>query len=93
MPRPEPLDVTDDQPHDPDTSHDPTASLVPEKRHLSLVRLTFNPTKDPKLDDIKLASARLMTLIEMHSKDPRAAAIAITHIETAAMFGIKAATA
>lgn len=51
---------------------------------------TFNNTGNEVIDQIKQKSAELIDLIESNvTEDPRRKALAITHIETAVMFGIK----
>jgi hypothetical protein len=62
---------------------------IGEKR----VRLSFNPSNNELVDDIKLKSAELIDLCEsMKDKDPRLVALAQTHYEDAAMWAVKAAT-
>lgn len=62
------------------------------------VGLTFNPSGDPLVHDIKLASAHfidLMNILRETTQDPerkRMCAIAITEAQTAQMWGVKAAT-
>lgn len=63
------------------------------------VRLSFNPTENPKVDEIKARAAELIDLLESmkdaeaRSEKNRCISIAQTDIETAAMYGVKAATA
>lgn len=57
------------------------------------VRLSFNPSADPLVEEIKQKTADLIDLCEgLKAKDARCSAIAQTHYETAAMFAVKAAT-
>ena len=62
------------------------------------VGLDFNPSKDPLVHDIKVASAAfidLMHTLRETTTDPerkRMCAIAITEAQTAQMWGVKAAT-
>jgi len=62
---------------------------------LKMVRYQFNPSQRGDVADIKLAAAHLITLLERQKGGPgaREAAIAITHVQTASMFGVAAATA
>lgn len=58
------------------------------------VRLTFNPSDDSIVAQIKKQSAALIDLCEqIKTKDPRCAALAQTHYEDAAMWAVKCATA
>ena len=60
-----------------------------------LVRLDFNPTANETVREIKTLTAALITVCQKLQTGPeagRAAAIAITEYETAAMFAVKAAT-
>ena len=73
-------------------------SSKPETKQLSIgemrVRTTFNPSNDSIVDQIKQKTAELINLCELlKQKDGRAAAEAQTCYETAAMYGVKAATA
>lgn len=59
------------------------------------VRADFNPSMSAEVDDVKALSAALLTRLDQiaeRSGAARECAIAKTHIETAAMFGVKAAT-
>lgn len=62
------------------------------------VGVTFNPSKDPAVDAIKRAAAELIDLIDniqiKHeaSEVARLKALAMTHIEDAAMWAVKACT-
>ena len=62
-----------------------------------MVRASFNPSGLGGVDEIKLLSARLITLMEpirdARGDGGRCAAVAITQIEGAAMWAVKAATA
>jgi hypothetical protein len=58
------------------------------------VRITFNPSDDSIVSQIKQKSAELIDLCEtIKSRDPRLVALAQTHYEDAAMWAVKAATA
>jgi hypothetical protein len=60
----------------------------------SRVRITFNPSDDSLVSQIKQKSAELIDLCEtIKSRDPRLVALAQTHYEDAAMWAVKAATA
>lgn len=62
---------------------------IGEKR----VRLSFNPSQNELVDDIKLKTAELIDLCErMKDKDMRCVALAQTNYEVAAMWAVKAAT-
>lgn len=50
---------------------------------------TFNPSSIEEVDQIKTKAIELIDLIESSVSDQRRKALAITHIETAAMFAIK----
>ena len=72
---------------------------VPEPDRLGrgarLVRLDFNPSENSKVDQIKATSAFLIDLIasvDAESDSNRHKALAITHVETASMFAVKAVT-
>lgn len=57
------------------------------------VRVTFNPSADSVVDQIKQQTAKLIDLCEtLKSLDPRLAALAQTQYEDAAMWAVKAAT-
>jgi hypothetical protein len=57
------------------------------------VRVSFNPSNNEKVDEIKARTADLIDLCEMlKAIDPRLAALAQTHYEDAAMWAVKAAT-
>ncbi len=66
-----------------------------------LVRVTFNPSNDGIVDQIKQKAAELINLVDsidvLFFDDPadvaRWKALAITDIESSAMWGVKAATA
>ena len=58
------------------------------------VRVTFNPTADSVVDQIKQETAKLIHLCEaLKSKDARLASLAQTAYEEAAMWAVKSATA
>lgn len=57
------------------------------------VRVTFNPSSNTLVDQIKQKSAELIDLCEtLKSKDTRLASLAQTAFEEAAMWAVKAAT-
>lgn len=61
------------------------------------VGISFNPSKDPQVDEIKQRAAELIDLLEPISADrnhpgARCASIAMTGIEEAAMWAVKAVT-
>jgi hypothetical protein len=58
------------------------------------VRVSFNPSGNDLVDEIKQLTANLIDLCEARLKplDPRLAALAQTHYEDAAMWAVKAAT-
>ncbi len=63
------------------------------------VRVDFNPSADGIVDTIKKATANLIDLCDQQcdsgagTEERRLWALAMTHYETAAMYGVKAATA
>lgn len=58
------------------------------------VRLQFNPSVNPTVDQIKVKTAELIDLCEtLKAKDGRLASLAQTAYEEAAMWAVKAATA
>jgi len=60
------------------------------------VRLSFNPSEDPGVKHIKMATAALIDACEDYKKNgdqARLAALAQTAYEEAAMWAVKAATA
>ena len=69
-----------------------------------LVGISFNPGGNPDVNDVKRKAADLIDAIKALRNDEEAAStrqsaeaarcksIAITHVETAAMFAVKAAT-
>lgn len=84
-----------------ETAIEPTVISVAKSEisesSLGIVRASFNPSAKPEVDQIKLLAARLITLMEpirdARGDAGRCAALAITQIETACIFGVKAATA
>lgn len=69
------------------------------------VGISFNPSKDPAVDEIKRAAADLIDLIDridtiddddsevLHDSEVlRLKALAMTHVEDAAMWAVKACT-
>lgn len=71
-------------------------SITPSETSLLQVRAQFNPSGLSGVDRVKLFAAALITELEpikaQGGEAGRCAAIAITHIETGAMFGVKAVT-
>lgn len=71
--------------------------VLPGGEDFSLVRANFNPSGMPVVDDIKLLAAALISVARhVQKSNPaggREAAIAITHLQTASMFAVAAATA
>lgn len=69
-----------------------TDQTIGERR----VRVSFNPSADSLVDEIKRKSAELIDMCEkMKSQNPeqgRCASLAQTHYEDAAMWAVKAAT-
>jgi len=58
------------------------------------VRISFNPSSDPQVEQVKRSAADLIDLCEdFKSLDPRCAALAQTAFEEGAMWAVKAATA
>lgn len=68
-----------------------------EKRALTkgeqVVRVSFNPSADNKVDVIKAKIAEVIDYVVENGKDPRLNSIALTQLETAAMFAVKSLTA
>jgi len=56
------------------------------------VRVDFNVENDSNVNDIKVASAKLIDLINSQPGDGRLKALALTSIEEGAMWGVKAVT-
>jgi len=57
------------------------------------IRFTFNPSGDATVHRIKFLAAALTTEYEeIARKAPREAAVAITNLQTASMWGVLAAT-
>ena len=62
------------------------------------VGISFNPGGNPSVDAIKRAAADLIDLIDAHvgvgrhGEVERLRALALTHVEDAAMWGVKAVT-
>lgn len=50
---------------------------------------TFNNEGRTEVDELKAAASAFIDLINKVGKDPRRNAIAVTHVETAAMFAVK----
>lgn len=68
--------------------------LSPEA--VKLVRADFNPSGDPIVNEIKIVTAYLITLVQEIAKSnkeaARHAALGVTGYELAAMWAVKAAT-
>lgn len=62
----------------------------------SIANVSFNPSANPEVDEIKMLFARLVTILEpvqaARGEGGRLASIAITQFEGAAMFAVKAVT-
>lgn len=61
------------------------------------VGVTFNPSNNPQVDEIKAAAANLIDMLNPIASDrthpgARCASIAMTEIESAAMWAVKAVT-
>ncbi len=57
------------------------------------VRVSFNPSKDSVVDQIKAKYAELIDLIDEHKfKEPRLAALATTTLEESCMWAVKCVT-
>lgn len=63
-----------------------------ESKGMELVRLSFNPSGDQRVVDVKTRVARLIDDLEDYDCDPRERNIAITHLQTASMFAVAAIT-
>jgi hypothetical protein len=63
----------------------------------TLVRMGFNPSQRPRVEAVKALAAALIShlqpLADVRGPGSREAAIAITHLQTASMFGVAAETA
>ena len=74
-----------------------TEEIALSETALRTVRRTFNPSGQTRVDRIKLLAAALISEAEAIRDEPgadkRCAALAITNIETGAMYAVKAATA
>ena len=67
-----------------------TTLTIGERR----VRTTFDPSNDSTVDQIKQKAAELINLFEtLRDRDSRCAEYGQTLLETACMYGVKAATA
>lgn len=68
-----------------------------EERELTygeeLVRVSFNPSEDEDVRNIKEAVANLIDYINETGADHRCKALAITNLEQAAMWAVKSVTA
>ena len=56
------------------------------------VGISFNPGGHEQVNHIKRVVADLMDYIDKNGKDSRCSALAITELETAAMYGVKSVT-
>ena len=56
------------------------------------VGVSFNPSKDPRVDEIIQAAANQIDFILACGGDLRISALACTHIETGAMYAVKLVT-
>lgn len=68
---------------------------TPEKRTKTFgeefVDVSFNPSENPKVKEIKAQAAKLIDVInDCDLKDRRRTAVAFTNIETACMYAVKA---
>lgn len=73
----------------------PGTSARPQTKGEFLVRLSFNPSSNQRVDDLKRRFADLLDDIEKWKAehgDPRAGSEAQTLLETAAMFAVKMVT-
>jgi hypothetical protein len=50
---------------------------------------SFNPSKDPRVDDINAKTEELLTLVRSLGGDARCKSLAITNYEQAAMWAVK----
>lgn len=57
----------------------------------SITDRAFNPSGSESIDAIKKAALDFEDVIKAHSPNGRRQSIALTHLETAAMFAVKAA--
>lgn len=100
-PEPEPNPDTNDAA--PKTNYRPAASAPAGKNNLTFgekaVGLTFNPSADPIVDELKRGYAKIIDLCHMKrgqlmagSEAHRLWSIAITEAQTAQMWAVKAAT-
>lgn len=58
-----------------------------------MVRASFNPSADNKVDVVKAKIAEVIDYVVENGKDPRLNSIALTQLETAAMYAVKSLTA
>ena len=56
---------------------------------MSVTDPTFNPSGDKRVDEIKYAIVQMEAAIELNCPDGRRKALALTHLETAAMYAVK----
>lgn len=61
-----------------------------ETREGSVTARSFNPSKNPTVDGIKERIEKLATYIEAEVPKCRRRSIALTHLETASMYAVKA---
>lgn len=57
-----------------------------------LVGISFNPGGHEQVNHIKQKAAELIDYVRANGKDPRLTALCVTHLEDAAMWGVKSVT-
>jgi len=57
-----------------------------------LVGVSFNPSANPSVDEVKKLTAALIDLVEKVGRDGRTTALAVTNFEQAAMWAVKSIT-
>ena len=73
--------------------------MTDKTRGETIIRTDFNPSGDSDVDSLKRDFARLFNRVEgmrepgERSERSRCVAISLTHLETAAMYAVKAKTA
>lgn len=58
---------------------------------MAITEREFNPSNNSNIDAIKAKALEFESVINENTPDGRRRAIALTHLETAAMFAVKAA--
>ena len=58
---------------------------------MKVTQVEFNPSHSDGINSIKIAGVHLQEVIEEHTPAGRRRALALTHLETALMFAVKAA--